>query len=949
MTNARLMLTAVALGMATPLLASTALAEPGPQRAQYGPQAPDFPDFADVSSGFTEVDTTDDGERPLYRLWVNNKTQGLLAELPRDYAKRNIFIGWTISGGRSDAGVQTGDLYANWKRFGKRIALIEPNIMVRTTGDRESRAAANRVHTDRVVLDVPILCMGPNGGPVIDASGLFLRGSTNFFGRKTAGARTNLAVVKKAKAFPSNTEIEFELPDASGRFMTLAYSLRDIPKSNGYKPRTADQRIGYFTTSYRDIGDPSVDTPWNRVINRWHLEKADSSLEMSPPKEPIVFYLESTTPVRYRRWVRDGVLEWNKAFEKIGIVNAIEVYQQDAVTGAHMKKDPEDARYNFILWTNGDMGYAIGPSRTHPVTGQILDADVVMDEGFVSSWVNSWEDLIAEQALEGFGPSTLAWLEENPQNDPRVLLANPGVREQTARNLMREAAYRRSEGMLPMPSSLRTTHRMVAGDGTAKLAVEDSSPLCMNRAMKSMDIALMRMDPTLVAELVGRDPSEGQQLDGVPEWYIGPMLKDVIMHEVGHTLGLRHNFKASGIYDLSEMHTEEMAGRPISGSVMDYLPVNINMGDGHVQGPFGMVTLGPYDYWAIEFGYGFGDPLEVAKRCADPMLAFATDEDTFGPDPMARRFDNGKNSLDYAASQVRLVTALREELVDRMVKDGEGWSKARDGYSMLLGRHVGAVSIAGNWIGGSTINRDRRGDPGDRRPIESIPADQQRRALEFVLENTMHDECFGLTPELLHLMTVDKWFDEAGMRGLLLDQPLPVHDTISGVQGSVLTMVLNPGVLNRVYDNEFRGGEDDMLTVPEVLDRCHSHVWRELDAELDGEYDEANPCISSRRRNLQRSHIERLLELAGPENEFGAVSMTVATLGRMQLRRISDDIESMLDRRSRLDAYTVAHLEDAHKVIERALDPQHIYNTHEIGGSEPVVEMRGRFGRPGSD
>ena len=236
----------------------------------------------------------------------------------------------------------------------------------------------------------------------------------------------------------------------------------------------------------------------------------------------------------------------------------------------------------------------------------------------------------------------------------------------------------------------------------------------MNRAMKSMDVALMRLDPSLVAEIVGRDPAEGQQLDGVPEWYIGPMLKDVIMHEVGHTLGLRHNFKASGIYDLSEMHSADMADRAIAGSVMDYLPVNINMDDDLDQGAFGMTTLGPYDYWAIEYGYGFGDPEEVAKRCADPMLAFATDEDTFGPDPMARRFDHGKNPLDYAESQMKLVHHLRAELLDRMVEEGEGWSKARSGYQMLLSRHAGAVSIASNWVGGSTINRDRKGDPGLR-------------------------------------------------------------------------------------------------------------------------------------------------------------------------------------------------------------------------------------------
>ena len=75
---------------------------------------------------------------------------------------------------------------------------------------------------------------------------------------------------------------------------------------------------------------------------------------MSPPKQPIVFYIEHTTPIRYRRFVRDGVLYWNKAFEKVGMVNAIEVYYQDAATGAHMEKDPEDVRYNFVRWLSNN-------------------------------------------------------------------------------------------------------------------------------------------------------------------------------------------------------------------------------------------------------------------------------------------------------------------------------------------------------------------------------------------------------------------------------------------------------------------------------------------------------------------------------------------------------------------------------------------------------------------
>ena len=926
--------TVLLLTMASAVVLPVAFANAGPAPLAAAQNAPDYPPFADVSKGFTEVKSTEDDERPLYHLWINNKTQQVLAELPRDYSKRNIFLGWTVSSGIDMAAVQNGLLYAKWKKFGKRIALVEPNLGVRTTGDSQSRSASARVNTDRVVLDVPIMAMGPNGGPVINATNLFVRGSGDFFGRITSGAKTNLAVVKKAKAFPKNTELAFEMPDRSGRFITLAYSMRDIPKSSGYKPRTADQRIGYFTTSYQDIGDASADSPWKRLINRWHVEKADKSLELSPPKEPIVFYLENNIPVRYRRWVREGVLEWNKAFEDIGIFNAIEVYQQDAVTGAHMKKDPEDARYNFIVWTNSNMGFAIGPSRVHPQTGQILDADVVMDEGFVNSWVKTWERQIPEQAMEGFTPDTLAWLEDRPHLDPRVLLAAPAERDTTARSLMRQAAERRNRGLPVTPPVLKMPTTLIAGDGEVVHEVERISPICTNRAMKSMSIALMKTSPKLLSEAFGRDASEGQQLDGVPEWYIGPLLRDVIMHEVGHTLGLRHNFKGSGIYDLSEMNTEEMAGKPISGSVMDYLPVNINVDAGEEQGPFTMETLGPYDYWAIEFGYGFEDPNEVAKRCADPMLAFATDEDTYGADPMARRFDNGKNPLDYAENQTRLIERLRADLLDRMVEDGDGWAKARRGYMMLLNLQMSSSSIAANWIGGSTLNRDRRGDPGDREPIVPISAEQQRAALAFVLDNMMQDENYGLSSDLLRKMPVDKWYDEGGSRDLASSGVFTIHDRIGGMQESALVMVTNPGTINRVYDNELRDSDlEDILTVSEMMNMIRASVWTELNGEIDGTYTASDPYISSLRRNLQRAHMERLLEMASPNNGFGATSNTVSSLARMQLKQLHNDIPGVLDRRSRLDDYTVAHLDNMHEIIGRAMDSQYIYNASDMQSS----------------
>ena len=122
---------------------------------------------------------------------------------------------------------------------------------------------------------------------------------------------------------------------SNGNLKTLHYSISKIEGTPVFKPRKADQRIGYFTTSYSDYGKYEGDDTEVRYINRWHLEKRDPKLKLSPPKKPIVFYIEHTTPVRYRRWVRKGILNWNKAFENIGIADAIEVRQQDKPTKQH--------------------------------------------------------------------------------------------------------------------------------------------------------------------------------------------------------------------------------------------------------------------------------------------------------------------------------------------------------------------------------------------------------------------------------------------------------------------------------------------------------------------------------------------------------------------------------------------------------------------------------------
>ncbi len=941
-------------------------------------EKPEFPPFKEVSKDYEKVVSTADGAKSLYTIWVHKKKNQMLAELPSSFQQQRLFIAYTISGGIATAGVQYSDRYAYWKRYDKQLALIEPNVAVRTSGDLESQKGRERVFTDRVLLSVPITTMGPNGGPVIDMDALLVGQASKFFGRYVAGASNNLAEISKAKAFPKNVELAFTLPLRNGRIGTLHYSISVLPKSTGYKPRDADARIGYFTTTHRDVGKPGADTPWVRYINRWKLEKADPKLKLSPPKEPIIFYLEHTTPVRYRRWVREGVLEWNKAFEKVGLLNAIEVYQQDVRTGAHMEKDPEDARYNFVLWTNAGMGFAIGPSRVDPNTGQILDADIVMDEGFITSWVRAWKQLIPETAMEGFGPQTLAWLENHPDWDPRVRLAPPAERADVLAELAWQRATRQLNRFAGHPAA--NTDPTLLGDDLYDGLVGRVSQIngaCTHALAKSIDVALFRLGPDLFAELARGDDDdddddeddekngddeedeeeeddeeeEGEQmLDGVPESFIGPLLKDVVMHEVGHTLGLRHNFKASSIHSIQEINTEEFKGKAQTASVMDYNPININFNDGPVQGDYTMVTIGPYDHWAIEYGYSFEKNLKpILSRVSEAELPYATDEDTWGPDPLARRFDYGSDPLDYAESQLRLVQHLRTKILDRVVKEGDSWAKARQAYEILLRVHFRAVAIATNWLGGAYVNRDKKGDPGERDPVVVVSADKQRRALAFVFENALRDEAFGLTPELLAKMTVDKWWDEGGFRDIFADPSWPVHDRIMGIQAATLTMMMNPTTLNRVYDNEFRVPSDqDALTLPEILFGISDEIWSELDNKaLNGTYTARQPMISSLRRNLQREHLERLIDLSMLDTGFGASGKPIANLSCHKLRELRDKIDQVLNQGAeKIDPYTAAHLGEAMVRIEKALDAQYIYNLDDIrvGFNMPFF-----FGQPQPD
>ena len=933
-------------------LSSIVTAAEKPPAAKPAAPKPEFPPLDKVLEDYEKVISTADGQRSLYEIWTREKDGQMMAVLPSGYESKKFFFALTIASGEDFAGLQAGDMYVYWKRYDKRLALIEPNIRVKSTGDQESKSSVERLFTDRVILDVPIETMS-GGSPVIDMDELLVGQANKFFGPHVRISNPRLIKIKKAKAFPMNVELAFEVPTENGRLQTLHYSISEISGTAGYKPRKADERIGYFTTGYRDFGQFKDPETMVRYVNRWHLEKADPKLKVSPPKNPIVFYIEHTTPVRYRRWVREGLLFWNNAFEKVGISNAIEVYYQDERSGAHMEKDPEDVRYNFIRWLSNNRGTAIGPSRVHPETGQILDADIILTDGWIRHFWTNYHEIMPEIAMEGMNPETLAWLQDHPNWDPRIRLAPPAQREHIQQELTKHGHL--PYGGHPMT---RVNPDLIGDDEYDGLVGRTSqvNGLCTLTRGKAFDVAMFRMNLALMDDegQEGDEEDEDKEeekdkekeeekkkeeeeekepmIDGMPESFIGPLLADLTCHEVGHTLGLRHNFKASSVYTMTEINSKELKGKkPLAASVMDYLPVNMNFKDGEIQGDYTMIGVGPYDTWAIEYGYtqDEGSLKDILSRVAEPELQYGTDEDTFGPDPLARRYDFSKDPLDYAHNQMRIARHNRERMIEKLVKEGDSWAKTRRAYEMTLSMQMRAVSMMANWLGGAFVYRDKKGDKGGRLPIEVVSAKKQRDALNFVIENTFRDEVFGLTPDLLRRMTVDKWLDDMSFTfSALSDATWPIHDRIMGIQANVLAMMMYPTTLRRIYDNEFLiPADEDAMTLPELLDTISDEIWSELKDKPEKKFTAREPMVSSLRRNLQREHLELLIDLSRSDYMGTAAYKPIANLVVEKLREIKEDrIEPVLEASvENLDPYTRTHLKDAGMQIQKALDAHYVY------------------------
>jgi hypothetical protein len=363
-----------------------------------------------------------------------------------------------------------------------------------------------------------------------------------------------------------------------GITVVIHYSLVKLPDA-GYKPRLADDRVGQFLSAVKDYGQENTDTPFVRQINRWRLEKTDPKKALSTPKKQIVWWVEDTVPHEYRPFVEEGILEWNKAFEKIGFRNALAVRWQDS---SRDDFDPEDINYCTFRWITSPSTYAMSCLRANPITGEMIDGDVIFDASFVRYWKQDYAVLTGtarpRRGRRGRHGPARRGRGHQPDHGGEVSIRDP----------------------LPVGSSARRRGRARAGGADLRLVPAewgDSQALLHERLSRGRMAGCafnsgMRPEMTMAA-LALADAGKADEAGKIPEEFLGQMIKEVVMHEVGHSLGLRHNFHASTMLTAEQLNdTTITRAKGQSGSVMDYNPINI-VPKGQKQGDYVTTTIGP--------------------------------------------------------------------------------------------------------------------------------------------------------------------------------------------------------------------------------------------------------------------------------------------------------------------------------------------------------------------
>lgn len=553
--------------------------------------------------------------------------------------------------------------------------------------------------------------------------------------------------VDTVKTYPINVEIQTlrtysmtsgKAPTSQAGAATLSLNtslvlLPEVPM----QARLFDDRVGYFNnkvTQYSDDDAPEHDA----IISRYRLEpkdvKAYKAGRLVEPKKQIVYYIDPATPKKWVKYLKQGIDDWNVAFEAAGFKNAI--VAKDWPDDPTMSID--DARFSVLRYLPSETENAYGPRIVDPRSGEIIEAHIC--------WYHNVMSLVKKWYMTQCGP--------------------------------------------------------------------------LDKRAQSMHF---------------------------PDELMGQLIRFVSSHEVGHTLGLRHNMGASSATPVEKLRDKQWVERHgHTASIMDYARFNWVAQPEDKIGEKGLFPrINDYDLWAIKWGYQyrpeFKDPYaekkalraEVTKALANPRLWWIGDEGR-GQDPRSQTEDLGDNSMkasDYGIKNLQ-----------RVVQNLEKWTAQPDGqYDDLNEMHRSVRAQFMRYtnhvqknIGGKLVNNR----PG-LKPNDYAPKALQKEAVEWMGRQ---------------MFTAPLWLYPASIVEKL---GVDAVDEIQTRQQTVLAYLLSPGMIYNMQRNAL--SSSDPYPADEYLNDVFATVWRPLDAKEEQQNDYL--------RRLQRTYVQFLGNMLNPSEK----------------------------------------------------------------------------------
>ena len=715
-------------------------------------------------------------------------------------------------GGYVNAGSKVNEQVIRWSRRGNFVDARVINFENQSDQDSPINKSVEANNFFPILFSAEIKALAKDStGVVIDATDLFTQDITAINAvsprlrkqYKVKRLDDKRSYIESAHAYPQNIEIKHvmtydtEEPPERDQASTLTFLMNQsmilLPEDK-MQPRIADERVGWFTLRKYDYDSDALKSDDYRILRRWRLVPKDIEAykrgELVEPVKPIIYYLDPATPLKWRPYFKQGIEDWNAAFEKAGFKNAI-IAKDPPSPEEDPEFSPEDVRYSVIRYVASTTRNAVGPSVSDPRTGEILESDVIWYHNHLRSYRNRF------------------MIEAGAQN--------------------------------PAARTLET-----------------------------------------------------------PEAEIGEMMRMVIAHEVGHAIGLPHNMKASSAYPTDSLRVASFTQKyGLTPSIMDYARVNY-VAQPEDKGVRYIRMMGPYDYYAVNWGYRYIPEAETAEeekptldqwileKAGNPWYEFGS---STGVDPHSQTESLGDDNIKASLYGLANMKKVIPNLIDWTTKDGYGYDDLDEVYGELTRLWRGYVYHVITNVGG--IYETRKTADQEGVVYEPVPKSIQEEAVTFLNEHAFTTPEWLLDKEILNRIESDGAIER-----------------IQNLQTRALNSLLSVDRINRLVSTVEQEGAEAYSPI-ELMTDLRKGIFSELYAAQK---------TDAYRRNLQRAFIDIASEYIKKEkaDDDEVLKSDASALMRGVLNQMRRDLNTRKNYSG--DTITQYHFEDLIARIDTAFD-----------------------------